>query len=95
MSKLGLQLPSRVRHLNHECIMVEDATGTRAHYVYVDIDDTRRRSRNSVRPEQGLEIARLVARALTIEMERRGAGVARDPADLLHAVDAATEATPA
>jgi hypothetical protein len=92
MTDLGLQLPLRVRHLNHECIVVEDAIGTRCHYVYLDIDDTRRRSRNSVRPEQGLRIAQVVARALTVELERRNSGLARDSADLLRGVDAVTEA---
>ena len=91
MSDLGLQLPLRIRHLNHECIVVEDAIGTRCHYVYLDTDDTRRRSRNSVRPEQGMGIAQVVARALTVELERRAAGVAGESADLLRAVDAATE----
>jgi hypothetical protein len=91
MTDLGLHLPLRVRQLNHECIVVEDATGARCHYVYVDTDDTRRRSRNSVRPEQGAEIARSVARALTVELERRNAGVAGESADLLRAVDAVTE----
>jgi hypothetical protein len=92
MTDLGLQLPLRVRHLNHECIVVEDAIGTRTHYVYLDTDDTRRRSRNSVRPEQGLRIAQVVARALTVELERRNSGLARDSADLLRGVDAVTEA---
>jgi hypothetical protein len=90
MSDLGLQLPLRLRHLNRECIVVEDAIGTRCHYVYLDTDDSRRRSRNSVRPEQGLRIAQVVARALTVELERRGAGVAGDSDDLLLAVDAVT-----
>jgi hypothetical protein len=72
--------------------VVEDAIGTRAHYVYLDTDDTRRRSRNSVRPEQGLRIAQVVARALTVELERRGAGVDSDSADLLRAVDEASDA---
>jgi hypothetical protein len=53
----------------------------------LDTNDTRRRSRSSVRPEQGLEIARLVARALTVEIERRGAGVTCDPDDLMRAVE--------
>jgi hypothetical protein len=78
MTDLGLQLPLRVCHLNHGCIVVEDAIGTRCHYVYLDTDDTRRRSRNSVRPEQGLRIAQVVARALTVELERRNSGLARD-----------------
>jgi hypothetical protein len=89
MTDLGLQLPLRVRHLNHECIVVEDAIGTRCHYVYLDTDDTRRRSRNSVQPEEGLRIAQVVARALTVELERRNSGLARDSADLLQAMDAA------
>jgi hypothetical protein len=93
MSDLGLQLPLRVRHLNGECIVVEDAIGTRCHYVYLDTDDTRRRSRNSVRPEQGLRIAQVVARALTVELERCNSGLARDSADLLRGVDALTETT--
>ena len=82
MSDLGLQLPLRIRHLNHECIVVEDAIGARCHYVYLDTDDTRRRSRNSVRPEQGMGIAQVVARALTVELERRrgSRGVRRSPA---------------
>ena len=87
MPDLDLRLPLRVRRLNDECIVVEDAIGTRYHYVYLDTDDTRRRSRGSVRPEQGLEIARLVARALTVEMERRGAGMAGDSADFLRAIE--------
>ncbi|MGH1592342.1 hypothetical protein ACRBEV_33000 (plasmid) [Methylobacterium phyllosphaerae] len=91
MADLSLQIPLRVRHLNEECVVVEDATGTRAHYVYIDTDDTRRRSRSSVRPEQGLRIAQAAACALTFELERRGAAVTGDPANLLLAVDAATE----
>lgn len=88
MPDLGLQLSLRVRHLNDECIVVEDAVGTRAHYAYLDTDDTRRRSRSSVLPEEGLRIAQVVARALTVELERRNSGLARDSADLQRAVDA-------
>jgi hypothetical protein len=34
----------------------------------------------------------VVARALTVELERRNSGLARDSADLLRGVDAVTEA---
>lgn len=87
MPRLSARLPLRVRRLNDECVVVEDATGMRLSHIYVDADNTRRQTRRSVTPEEGAEIAKAIARALTVEIERQGGGIARDGAEFLRAID--------
>ena len=90
MIDLALQLPLRVEALG-ESVKVLDAGGRRAAQVYTCAEPERRLQNKLLSPEEGIVTAKIIARALTIELERRGAGVAGDPADLLLAVDAATE----
>lgn len=69
MTDLGVRLPLRVRRLNGECIAVEDATGARLACMYMDTDETRRRSRQSLAPAQAEAIAKVIARSLTAHIE--------------------------
>jgi uncharacterized protein (DUF2384 family) len=91
MSDLGLQLPLRVVALA-ESVKVMDADGRCAAYVYTAAERERRLQTKRLSPEEGIEAAKVIARALTVELERRNSGLARDSADLLRGVDAVTEA---
>jgi hypothetical protein len=90
MSDLDLQLPLRIFVLEG-AVKVIDAGGRVAAHVYTCIDRERRLQTKRLSPEEGVKTARVIARALTVELERRGAGVAGDAADLLDAVDAAND----
>jgi hypothetical protein len=92
MSDLGLQLPLCVIALT-EAVKVVDAGGRCAAYVYTAAERERRLQTKRLSPEEGIATAKVIARALTVELERRGAGVAGDNADLLQAMDAAGEPT--
>jgi hypothetical protein len=90
MSGLGLQLPLRIVALA-ESVKVIDADGRCAAYVYTCAERGRRLQTQRLSPEESVATAKVIVRALTVELERRGAGVAGSSADLLHAMDAATE----
>jgi hypothetical protein len=57
MTELDISLPLRIRRLNDECIVVEDAAGTRLSCTHFSTDETRRRSRGSMAPDQAVAIA--------------------------------------
>jgi hypothetical protein len=92
MSDLGLQLPLRIVALE-ESVKVMDADGRCAAYIYTAAERERRLQTKRLSPEEGIEAAKVIARALTVELERRSGGVAGDDADLLEAMDASTEAS--
>ena len=69
MSELGIRPPLRIRRLNAECIAVEDAAGLRLACMYMDTDDARRQSRQSLLPTQAEAVAKVIARALTTAAE--------------------------
>jgi hypothetical protein len=91
MADLGLQLPLSIVAQEGPAGVI-DAGGRVAAYVYTSDDRERRLQTQRLSPEEGIEAAKIIARALTVELERRGGGVAGDDADLLEAMDAATEA---
>ncbi|MGH1572064.1 hypothetical protein ACRAWG_16955 [Methylobacterium sp. P31] len=86
-----MQLPLRI-FVVEESVKVIDADGRVAAYVYTSDERERRLQTKRLSPEEGIATAKVIARALTVELERRGAGVAGEAADLLLALDAATEA---
>ncbi|MHB2205412.1 hypothetical protein [Methylobacterium sp. CM6257] len=90
MSDLGLQLPLRI-FVMEESVKVMDADGRCAAYVYTAAERERRLQTKRLSPEEGIEAAKVIARALTVELERRSSGLARDSADLLRGIDAVTE----
>ncbi|MHB2208254.1 hypothetical protein [Methylobacterium sp. CM6257] len=86
-----MQLPLRIVVMD-ESVKVVDAGGRVAAYVNTAAERERRLQTKRLSPEEGVATAKVIARALTVELERRGAGVAGDSDNLLLAVDAATEA---
>jgi hypothetical protein len=87
MSDLGLQLPLRI-FVTEEGVKVIDTDGRVAAYVYTAAERERRLQTKRLSPEEGIATAKVIARALTVELERRNSGLARDAADLLRGVDA-------
>lgn len=77
MSDLGLRLPLRIVTLK-ESVKVVDAGGRCAAYVYTCAERERRLQTKRLSPEEGVGTAKFIASALTVELERRGAGVAGD-----------------
>ncbi|MGH1575570.1 hypothetical protein ACRAWG_39325 (plasmid) [Methylobacterium sp. P31] len=90
MTDLGLQLPLRI-FVTEDSVKVIDADGRVAAYVYTAAERERRLQTKRLSPEEGIATAKVIARGLTVELERRGGGVAGDSADLLQAMDALTE----
>lgn len=64
MTPLGLVLPLRIERLE-EAVKVVDANGKAILYAYVCEERERRLQTNRLSPEEGVEIARICARALT------------------------------
>jgi hypothetical protein len=77
-----LQLPLRIVALE-EAVKVIDADGRCAACVYTAAERERRLQTKRLSPEEGIATAKVIARALTVDLERRCAGVAGEPADLL------------
>lgn len=61
---LGLTLPLRIERLE-ESVKVIDAHGKTALYVYIAAERERRLQTNRLSPEEGVEVAKICARALT------------------------------
>ena len=61
---LGLTLPIRIERLE-ESVKVIDAHGKVAAYVYISAERERRLQTNRLSPTEGVEVARICARALT------------------------------
>ena len=64
MTMLGLTLPLRIERLE-EVIKVVDANGKAAAYFYIAAERERRLQTNRLSPEEGVELAKITARALT------------------------------
>lgn len=64
MTPLGLVLPLRIERLE-EAVKVVDANGKAILYAYVCEERERRLQTNRLSPEEGVEAARICARALT------------------------------
>ncbi|KAA0117913.1 hypothetical protein CIW48_27320 [Methylobacterium sp. P1-11] len=64
MTALGLVLPLRIERLE-EAVKVVGAHGKSALYVYISADRERRLQTGRLSPEEGVEAARICARALT------------------------------
>lgn len=91
-TSLGLTLPLRIV-APEEAVKVMDADGQCAAYAHMHTctERDRRLQTKRLSPHEGVEAAKVIARALTVELERRNSGLARAAADLLRGVDAATE----
>jgi hypothetical protein len=70
MSDLGLQLPLRIV-AQDESVKVIDAGGRVAAYVYTSADHEQRLQTKRLSPEEGIATAKVIARALTVELEWR------------------------
>ncbi|MGE8128916.1 hypothetical protein ACQKQD_18245 [Methylobacterium sp. NPDC080182] len=64
MTDLGLVLPLQIERLE-EAIKVVDANGKAAAYCYVSDNPERRLQTGRLSPEEGVETAKVIARALT------------------------------
>ena len=64
MTSLGLRLPLTIEALE-ESVKVVDRGGVVAAYVYVSDDSERRQQTRRLTRAQGIEVARVIARALT------------------------------
>ncbi|SDA12798.1 hypothetical protein SAMN02799622_00813 [Methylobacterium sp. UNC378MF] len=67
----GLSLPLRIERLE-EAIKVVDANGKACAYFYICAERERRLQTRRLSPEEGVEAARICARALTDALEGRG-----------------------
>ena len=63
-NELGLLLPLKVKPIA-ESVQVIDRTNKVAAYVYVCAEPERRLQTNRLSPEEGLEVAKVIARALS------------------------------
>jgi uncharacterized protein (DUF2384 family) len=61
---IGLVLPLQIERLE-EAVKVVDANGKAAAYFYICEERERRLQTNRLSPEEGVEVARICARALT------------------------------
>ena len=68
MTSLGLRLPLAIEALE-ESVKVVDRGGIVAAYVYVSDDAERRQQTKRLTREQGIEVARVIARALTDNLD--------------------------
>lgn len=68
MNRFGLAFPLTIEALE-ESVKVLDRTGVTAAYVYVSDDPERRQQTRRVSREQGIEIGKVIARALTDRSE--------------------------
>lgn len=68
---IGLVLPLRIERLE-EAVKVLDANGKAILYAYVCEERERRLQTNRLSPEEGVEIARICARALTDALAGQG-----------------------
>lgn len=71
MTDLGLSLPLRIRQ-TEESVVVLDSVGRSAAYIYVCAEPERRRETKRLSPAEGIEVAKIVARALTDRLEGAG-----------------------
>lgn len=70
MNPFGLTFPLRIA-TKGESVQIVDQIGVTAAYVYICDEPERRRETRRVSREQGIEIAKVAARALTEAGERR------------------------
>lgn len=70
MNRFGLAFPLAIQ-TTAESVKVIDRAGITAAYVYISDEAERRQQTRRVSREQGIEIAKVIARALTDEAERQ------------------------
>lgn len=72
MSKYGIRLPLRITRASSEALRIVDSSDTLIACLYYDAQTTRRMILKHLEPQHAEEIAKLIARALTIAVQREG-----------------------